>query len=253
MTKEAFKVYVVKEIHLAVLNNVPENVLMKKMQDIIRSIPSLNMRECAALYRVVKVLADQMYRQEAVLSNKQIYRWSVNVNKIVEHRNSRVRAKNLAVEMQDSRINKQVFYLCSIHSNPAEDHKDYQGKIYVDRYWKTTLKDDPAVLKKVAAFIKNKSIITVQDICKAPVYMITRPYCMHYFIELDTNEVLNNGLKAVRRNHPEAHSREHHVDYRKKFLNTRKKIHRELGMEVEEARDKTLLHSRAKKEKEKEQ
>lgn len=242
MTKEQFKIYVIRTINDSLKNDVPETVVLHKLKNNIQSIPSLNVREMSAMYKSVKKVADKMYATGGKLLNKDIYKLSVDINKITEHRNTRVRSKNLSQEMRDSRAANKVFYLCSTHSNPAEDHKEWQGKIYVDRYWKSTLADNQAVLKKVACYIKNKDILTVQEICGAPVYMVTRPYCMHYFIDLDTEEVLNNGLVAVRRNHPEAKSKEHHVDYRKKFLKTRKRIHTELGMDTDAAYDQLLIN-----------
>lgn len=250
MTKEAFKIYVVRYIHEAVIKGKPKRQTMEGIRDIVESISSLNMREKSDMYKLLKIITDSMYENEGKLENDEIKFLSVNVNKIMERRNSRVRTKNLAKEMQDSRAKNGVFYLCSIHSNPAEDHKDWQGKIYVDRYWKSILKEDVAARKKVAAYVKNKDILTVQQICGAPVYMITRPYCMHYFIELDTEEVLNNGIKAVRKNHPEAHSKEHHVDYRVKYYNTRKRIHKAMGMNDEAAYDRGLVSRAKKREKE---
>lgn len=88
-----------------------------------------------------------------------------------------------------------IFFLCSKHSNPALDHKDYQGKIYVDRYWrqKVSGKDYYAVL----SYIKNHKVETVQKIMGPPVYLITRPYCKHYFIPQDTSTVLHSSLKKL--------------------------------------------------------
>ena len=83
--------------------------------------------------------------------------------------------------------------------------------------------------------------MSVQDVCGSPVYLITRPYCKHFLISLDTDEVLENGLKKIQRDHPEAHTRSHNIYYRKKYYRMRERIHTILGMDIEAARDKQLI------------
>ena len=207
----------------------------------IQASPDFNIREKAGLYRVIKRTVELMYIQNGKLENGQIKNYSTGMGKIEEHRNARNRKQNLVQEMRVNRAQGSVFYMCSIHSNPAEDHKDWQGRIYVDRYWKSILADDEETQKKVAAYIRNHDTLTVQEICGEPVYLITRPYCKHFFIGLDTDEVLNNGVKKIREGHPEAHTRSHNVYYRKKYYKLRERIHTVLNMEGEAAWDRKLI------------
>ncbi len=207
----------------------------------IQASPDFNIREKARLYKVIKRIVELMYVQDGKLENGQIKNYSTGIGKIEEHRNARNRKQNLIQDMRVNRAQGSVFYMCSIHSNPAEDHKDWQGRIYVDRYWKSILDGQPEVQKKVAAYIRNHDTLTVQEICGEPVYLITRPYCKHFFIGLDTDEVLGNGLKKIQRDHPEAHTRSHNVYYRKKFYRFRERIHTVLNMESEAEWDKRLI------------
>lgn len=230
------KVKLVKLIHEAVLNQIPQEKVLMKIRDIISSIPNFNIREKAQMYVLVKRIAVLMYMQEGKLYNKQILKYSTGINKIQEHADSRSRKMELAQEMRAHRAKGGVFYLLSSHSNPALGHAPYQGQIFVDRFWKSTTDGD----KRVQAYIRNHDTQTVQQIMKAPVYMITRPYCKHFFIELDTEEVLNNGLKKVRQNHPEAQVRTHNINYRKKYYRLRGQIHTVLEMPEEAAWDKKL-------------
>ena len=231
----------VKLIYKAVLNKTPETVILKKVRGIIQNTPDFNIREKAALYKTVKRMADLLYIQNGKLENGQIKNYSTSINKIEEHKNARQRRTNLASEMRVNRARGGVFYMSSIHSNPAKDHALYQGVIYVDRYWKSILADDEEMQKKVAAYIRNHNTTTVQEIVGEPVYLITRPYCKHFFIELDTDEVLNNGVKKIREGHPEAHTRSHNVYYRKKYYKLRERIHTVLNMEGEAAWDRKLI------------
>ncbi len=235
------KIRMVKLIYQAVLDKVPEHVILKKVRGIIQNTPDFNIREKAALYRTVKRMADLMYIQEGRLENGQIKNYSTSINKIEEHRNARNRKQNLVTEMRGNRARGGVFYMSSIHSNPAKDHAAWQGVIYVDRYWRSILADDPVTQKKVEAYIRNHDILTVQEIVGEPVYLITRPYCKHFFIELDTDEVLGSSVNKIRKEHPEAHTRSHNIYYRKKYYKLREKIHTVLNMESEAEWDKKLI------------
>ena len=108
-------------------------------------------------------------------------------------------SSELRKKKQDTRAHLQsgesVFYLCSKHSNPAKDHAEYQGRIYVDRFWRE--KVSGRMYYAVLSYIKNHQIKTVQEIMGPPVYLITRPYCKHYFIPLDTEAVLHTSLKKL--------------------------------------------------------
>lgn len=234
------KVRLVKLIHEAVLNQIPQEKVMRKVRDIIDSIPNFNIREKAQMYVLVKKTATLMYMQEGKLYNKQILKYSTGINKIQEHADARGRLTGLRDEMRSHRAEGGVFYLLSSHSNPALGHAPYQGQIFVDRFWRVTTGGD----KRVQAYIRNHDTMTVQEIIKEPVYMITRPYCKHFFIELNTEEVLNNGLKRVRSNHPEAQVRTHNINYRTKYYKLREKIHTVLEMESEAAWDKKLIKKR---------
>jgi len=90
----------------------------------------------------------------------------------------------------------QIFFICSVHEKAAPDHKDWQGKIYVDRFWRE--KVPGSMFYSVLSYIKNHHILTVQEIMGAPVYLITRPNCKHYFIPLDTMSVLRRSERSIR-------------------------------------------------------
>lgn len=113
-------------------------------------------------------------------------------------RKKKLREKRALVREQlDSQ--EHIFYICSVHQKPAEDHKDYQGQIFVDRFWRQKVKgtDYYAVL----SYIKNHNTVTVQQIMKKPVYLTTRPNCKHFFIPLDTYTVLHNSQKKLAEKH----------------------------------------------------
>ena len=103
----------------------------------------------------------------------------------------------------------KVFYLCSVHTGPAADHKEWQGKIYVDRQWKSVLTRGGSTgteIRGIEAYIKNHQILTVQEVVNNKPYLLTRPYCRHFFIPLSTAEVLGSSLNKILKEHPEAHT-----------------------------------------------
>lgn len=91
---------------------------------------------------------------------------------------------------------KSPFYLCSSHRNPATDHKDYQGKIYINQDWRDKVRDRE-MQDKIRAYIRNHKIRTIEWVIGEPVYMTTRPNCKHYFVNVDINAVLSSSAKAL--------------------------------------------------------
>lgn len=92
-----------------------------------------------------------------------------------------------------------VFYLCSTHINPAKDHADWEGKVYVHEDWESRV--SPETHDKVAAYIRNHNLHTVQWVVGEPVYLITRPNCKHYFIEVSVEEVLGSSVRKMLKKH----------------------------------------------------
>ena len=85
-----------------------------------------------------------------------------------------------------------IFYACSSHSKPAKDHAYYQGKIYVDRYWRKycTGTVPEWLIAAVEDFIQKNEIISIQKIMGPPVWLCTRPFCRHKFYPVNTLTVL---------------------------------------------------------------
>lgn len=118
------------------------------------------------------------------------------------------RAVLTGMKMQRDRADPVVFYLVSEHQKPQPAHKDLQGKILVDRFWKSTLKDDyrlPLVEEK----IKKDGIRTVQWSMGEPHYLIVRVNCKHVLIPLKTDDVLGMSEKDVRKKYKSSMPHEH--------------------------------------------
>lgn len=93
-----------------------------------------------------------------------------------------------------------IFYLCSCHTRCAEGHKDFQGKVYVSENWRERCPDSHT-RRRVASYIRNHRCMTVEEAVGDPVYMVTRPNCRHYFMELGIEEVMHSSAKAMLKRH----------------------------------------------------
>ena len=101
---------------------------------------------------------------------------------------------------------KGIFYLCSEHGNCAEGHKAYQGRIYVSEAWRERCSDF-AMIRRVGAYIRNHSVMSIEEVCDSPVWMVKRPNCRHYFKELDTEKVLHSSVRKLLRDNKMIYSR----------------------------------------------
>ena len=137
-------------------------------------------------------------------------------------RKKKLREKQLEIRyyLQD---HNQIFFLCTVHDHPAPDHKDWQGLVYVDRFWRTKVSGEQYYA--VYSYIKNRGIRTVQWVMHEPVYMTTRPNCKHYFIPLDTQDVLRSSPKALAERHRyKMATRDDYYEYRALVYNEMDKI-----------------------------
>ena len=136
-----------------------------------------------------------------------------------EIRDSFARARDVGSD-QSGRL-PMIFYACSSHSKPAKDHADYQGKIYVDRYWRKYCTGNiPEWLEAaIEDFIDKNKIISVQKIMGPPVWLGTRSFCKHRFHPVNTLTVLTEQPKEyIQKTHGRSTKRGATYEYIKKHL-----------------------------------
>ena len=95
-------------------------------------------------------------------------------------------------DIQANRTMNKWFYLCSSHTDSAEDHKPWQGKVYIDENC-----NDP----KCLALANEYHMKSYQWVIGQPVWMVTRPNCRHYFKSLTYNEVAGNSYEDLIKKH----------------------------------------------------
>ena len=107
----------------------------------------------------------------------------------------------------------QVFYICSEHGNCADDHLDYQGKIYCSENWEDTCPDK--FHDQVAAYIKANNIMSVEDaIGEKGNYLTTRPNCRHYFQMAAITDVLSLKSEADKKKFKEEQGLSYKTSYK---------------------------------------
>lgn len=100
-------------------------------------------------------------------------------------------------EIGEARSNHMVFYIVSKHGDCAEDHLNWQGKIYIDEKWRSVC--NQTEIDAITEYIGRNRIRTFQWVIFRPVWMITRPNCRHYFKRLYTNTVLKKSVDEILR------------------------------------------------------
>lgn len=121
-----------------------------------------------------------------------------NANEIMysyEHRKKEEEIDYL-IETSDS-----PFFLCSSHPKPAKDHAEWEGRMYYDETWENSGSYSDDQKEAIRAYIKNRKLRSIQWVTGAPVYMIVRPNCKHYFINIPLEEALQASAKALLKRH----------------------------------------------------
>ena len=93
------------------------------------------------------------------------------------------------------------FFLASSHPKPAKDHAAWEGKLYYDEAWERFVPSDDPNHARIAALIRNRKLKTVQWVCGAPVYLVTRKNCKHYLRNMPLEEVLHASAKSLLKKH----------------------------------------------------
>lgn len=106
---------------------------------------------------------------------------------------SRTVIQNLATEKLNNSTDQLgiIFYLASEHADCADDHANYQGKIYVKRNWEIIIKQAELV-PRIREFINSKQLMAIEDVIEKPIWLTTRPNCRHYFIPITIKQALGN-------------------------------------------------------------
>lgn len=137
-------------------------------------------------------------------------------NQMDRHLQAKAKTVLISETLQQGRAGKglpdpTVFYLSTQHQKPAAGHAGWQGKLYVDRMWRSTLEASGYSMfeKAIEKRIRDDGIHTVQWAMGAPVWLVMRPYCRHRFIPIPLHEGLTLPLEEIKARHPEVLDHSH--------------------------------------------
>lgn len=197
----------IQKIYRTVYKSVYNNDSLNKFKTILfneinSSYPNATNKEKYQMYRAALQLRNQGDTRKNL---EQIIK---SENLIQRNQSTRAKISELKEQVKNSREQDEpiIFYLCSHHANPAKDHEFWEGKIYVDRFWRRAVQGvyPESKIKQIEDYIKSEHIYTIQWVTGFPVYMITRPYCKHFFVPVPTREVLSSDVSQIKKNHPES-------------------------------------------------
>lgn len=182
-----------------------KNALIKKA---LENCTALDNKEKNQLFRYFKELS-KISTPEYLSRNLTIRDATKMVNRAERSSTARRKKKIIKTTLKDNREQRLpvIFYLCSYHEKCAVGHKEYQGKIYVDRYWKSAIEQYHELwwlIAPVQDYIKTNHVLTVQEVTGNDPYLIIRPYCKHFFIPIEIMTVLGSSVAEIKREHPEA-------------------------------------------------
>jgi hypothetical protein len=160
----------------------------QKLLNTLKNQPNLTSTEVSELFGViyrgiVKNVVQANFKGQLIMSASEfekIYQGARNVW-------LRVRQKE---KLQSTRavVKDSVFVMCSKHYPVAADHKDWQGKLYVNQGWRNMVSGSE--YRAVNEYVKENGIITIQSVMKNPPYLITRPNCRHKLVKVPVSAVL---------------------------------------------------------------
>lgn len=182
-----------------------------EIRGIAEKIPLANVRDRAA---VSYAMSDLLRRARAfpgkdpLLATKWAFDTLYSVCYRVEtHSIGRAVADRIAYGLSSNRNRPMpvIAYVCSTHQNPRKEHRELQGKMYVDRYWRDALikAGHGGLVAEIEPIVRD--LMTVQEAVKGPHWLMTAPNCHHTLFPVTIEEILRYGsAEVIIAHHPEA-------------------------------------------------
>lgn len=200
----AIKNKTLEELHKQVNNILNKNKIKIADKEMVRYTlqvyPKIKKSSKLMLFLKPENVPIEIYASEVVYKQMKKYKVFSNFKSLEYENVKRYEAKEkeniISKSVKENRKNYVIFYLASEHEDCADDHKAYQGKLYVDSNWESIVKDLPD-RKEIKSFIASKDIKTFQRVINSPAWIITRPNCRHYFKEIASEEAMSESVNAL--------------------------------------------------------
>jgi hypothetical protein len=86
-----------------------------------------------------------------------------------------------------------VFYACNVYQDCADDHKDFQGKVYYDKRY-LTMGFDEETIRAIERAIRQRQMLAVQDVRDGKPYLTTRPNCRHNLTAITLEQAMDERI-----------------------------------------------------------
>lgn len=138
-----------------------------------RYYPAMHLQRIAtkAQRKAKRIAARQDDAKLLLLISETFKEMNKAINNDVKRLEDKMTKASIRKEIAENRLEGNYFYLCSYRNDCAEDHLQYQGKVYVDE-----------------AAPRHHGFDTLQRALGAPAYLITRPNCRHFMIVITEEE-----------------------------------------------------------------
>lgn len=201
----------------------------KNLNRLVHGASDLNKKEASELvgtiYNVVKkVVTEANFKgQKVELKYKDFDSIYKKSRKLWLSKRDKDRVSSVRAMLKGS---ENIFFMCSKHYPVAEDHREWQGKLYVDKGWRT--KVSGRYYRAVSEYIKTNEIMTIQGVMENPPYLVTRPYCRHKLVPVPVLAVVSgNDLSSYVK---VSHSKKMY-DRNKDYYNYRDRLYEKYGIE----------------------
>jgi hypothetical protein len=89
--------------------------------------------------------------------------------------------------LRQCKSENKYFYIASGHDDCAEDHKEWQDRLYVDA----------TAPSEVIEIARKMELYTIQYVMGSPAWFMTRPNCRHYVVGVTTKEVQSLSVEEI--------------------------------------------------------
>ena len=173
----------------------PKKLILDKVRNVINKTNVITVEEKNKLFVFMSKKYAQIYRnvrigEENLESVYIISRGMIKeLEKVKNIISDRVEFKIKLNEKNEMYKSDNVFYVCTWFSDCAKDHVGYQGKIYYNR--------NALITSTERACIKNRKMLSIQEVCDNYPYLMTRRNCRHSFVAVSADEVIHSSAKNI--------------------------------------------------------
>lgn len=150
-------------------------------------------------------VSDRKFGKDTDYEEYLAFRKEAVYNSVRNHMSDLEKDKNLVANTVEYRVkfaekqeilqSDNIFYVCNWFDDCAKDHIPYQGKMYVLADWEEKVDED--MHGKIAAYIKNHKILTVQEVVNEAPWLTTRRNCRHNLYPIPVEEVLGSSVNSI--------------------------------------------------------